>query len=208
VTFDLGLARRCADVALACYSTPPTIETDDVHALLVDAFDLAPGLVIVGLEGTNPRRLVDLWRDAAAIDIRRDPLLGDVPESFAGDAEQLFWRILPKLEPGRPFAITGHSKGASEAQLLATMFALVGRAPVFLAAFEPAAVGDLRGLIKDLPWLATRHGRDPITFLPPGRPHAQPLLQLPWDGPVPADPLDYHGMQGVRDQLYCWRPPA
>jgi hypothetical protein len=205
MTFDRALALRCADVALACYATPPTIETEDVHALLVDAADLAPGLVIVGLEGTDPRRAVDLWRDAAALAERDDPLLGRVPRSFASDAEQLFWRLLPRLGPDRPFALTGHSKGASEAQLLAAMFALAGRAPVFLAAFEPAAVGDLRDLLSDLPWLATRHGRDPVTWLPPGRAHAQPLLEIPWDGPPPADPLDYHAMQGVRDALYCWR---
>src|SRR5476649_757852 len=116
--FDLVLARHCAEVALAAYQTPPTIQTEDVHALILETDQL----VTVGLEGTDPRRLVDLWRDASAVALRSDPLLGPVPASFTADAEQLFWRLLPKIPAGKPFAITGHSKGASEAQLLAAMF--------------------------------------------------------------------------------------
>ena len=199
MTIDRLLALRCADAALASYTAAPTIQTDDVHALVLETEDL----VLVALKGTDPRRLVDLWRDAGAIDERNDPLLGRVPETFAGDAEQLFWRLWPLLPVGKPFALTGHSKGASEAQLLAAMLLLAGHPPAFLAAFEPAAVGDLHGLLTGLPGLATRHGHDPVTFVPPLRAHAQPLLEIPWDGPAPLDPLAYHDMQGVRDALRC-----
>lgn len=200
----ISLARRCAGVALAAYTSPASIETDVVHALIVEA----PDLTIVGLRGTDPWQLIDLFIDAAAAVERDDPILGRAPASFLADAEQLFWRLLPKLPADRPFAIAGHSKGASEAQLLAAMFKAIGRPAAFLGAFEPAAVGLLNGLLSAGPGLATRHGLDPITDLPPGRAHAQILCALPWLGPPARTPLDYHSMQGVNDALYCWQPPA
>jgi len=192
-----ALVDRLAVAAVASYSQPATIETDDVHALLIEE----DGCLVVALRGTNPEHWIDLWRDAEAAIMRHDPILGAVPESFAEDAEQLLWRLLPRLKPGQPVYLAGHSKGASEAQILAAMMAHAGFAPAFLAAFEPAPVGTLQGLLKTQAGIATCLGHDPIPRLPLGRPHAQELTLLPWSGVPPFDQLRYHAMEGVRAAL-------
>jgi hypothetical protein len=191
------LVDRCARAAIAAYNAPATLETADVHALLIEE----DGALIVALRGTNPEHLVDLWRDAGAAIVRDDPILGPVPESFASDAEQLLWRLLPRLHPGKRLYLTGHSKGASEAQILAAMLGHIGFWPDFVAAFEPAPVGTLNGAFLGQAGLATRLGLDPIVRLPSDRPHAQPLLQLDWPGAPPLDPLRYHAMANVRAAL-------
>ena len=183
-----------ADLALASYAEPATVETSDVHALIVER----DGIQIIALRGTDPHHLIDLIRDAEAVGLRRDPILGDVSASFLGDAEQLVWRLWPSLRA--PYALTGHSKGAAEAQALAAILAHMGRPPMRLAAFEPPLLWLCNGLVAALPGIATRHGDDEITEWPKHG-QAQPLTLLPWIGPRPLDPLAYHYMQGVRAAL-------
>jgi hypothetical protein len=196
------LAVRSAEIALAAYGAV-TVETEDIHALIVDD----PDILWIGLRGTAD--FVALLRDAAAAYERNDPILGKTPDTFASDAEQLFWRLWPKLPLIKLIGITGHSKGASEAEDLAAMFGNAGRRPSWLGAFEPAPVGPLNGLITGLPGIATWRGidtthlllRDPVPAAPEWRPHAYALTLLPWTGERPLDPLDYHSMDGVLNEL-------
>ena len=187
---------RLADLALAAYSEAATIETDDVHALLVEE----DGVLLVGLRGTNPAKWVDLWRDAASIVLRRDPILGPTPDSFLTDAEQLVWRLAPRIR-SRPWAIGAHSKGAAEAQAAAAIATFMGWPPVRLAAFAPPPMGRLGGWLDGVPSGAYRHGEDPITDDEFGRGRPTPLIPLAWTGPKPLDPLDYHSMEGYRAAL-------
>lgn len=188
MTSDLILA----DLALASYDLPATIETADIHALIRDV----DGITYVSPRGTNPHHLIDLMRDAGAGVTRADPILGDADETLLADAEQLAWRILPRIKGA--WAGGAHSKGAAELLYLAAIMAYLGRPPLRIAAFEPPRVGLLGGLV-DPAWCALyRHGEDPITELPPWRVHPLPLTALAWVGPRPLDPLDYHAMAGVR----------
>lgn len=181
-----------AELSLAAYSTPATVETHDAHALITEE----PDGLIIALRGTDPKKLVDLWLDATAVEDRDDPILGKTPESFLGDAEQLYWRISPKVKYNQPVYICGHSKGAAEANALAAMFVFAWRAPVRLTVFAPPQMGVLGGYVSALPGYAFRHGDDPITELPPGRSQPRSLTALPWVGPKPLDKLDYHSMAG------------
>lgn len=193
------LALRAAELAISSYQVPLTIETDDVHALIVED----PDITWIVPRGTDPRNIVDLWRDLSAIVKRNDPIFGLTPNSFLADAEQLYWRLAPKIPPARPIGVAGHSKGGSESLVLGGMLEYGGRKPAFLAAFEPAAVGPLNGIAN--PDLITRHGEDEITELPPGIGHPGSVTPLPWEGPKPfgfiARLLAYHAMAGVRDAL-------
>lgn len=191
-----------AELSLAAYSSPATIETPDAHALIVEETD---GLIIA-LRGTDPKKLVDLWLDSTAVEDRHDPILGKTPESFLSDAEQLYWRILPKIKPDQPIYICGHSKGAAEANALAAMFVFAWRAPTRLTVFAPPQMGDLGGYVAALPGFAFRHGDDPITGLPPGRSQPRSLTQLPWVGPKPLDKLKYHDMAGYAEAVKAFAP--
>lgn len=184
-----------ADLSLAAYTEPATIETDDVHALLRDV----DGILVIALRGTNPWHFVDLWRDLSAIAVRHDPIFGAVSESFFADAEQLVWRLWPLLTG--PYALTGHSKAGPEAQAAAAMLTHMGRPPIRLSVFEPAQLGTLGGAVAGLPGIATRLGEDPVTQAPENRGHAQPLTLLPWSGGVVVDPLEYHAMAAVREAV-------
>jgi hypothetical protein len=183
---------QLADASLAAYVLQATVETDDVHCVISQVGDTQ----VIALRGTDPDHFIDLLLDAKAIFSRDDPILGSCSESFVADAEQLLWRLWPLLRD--PFAITGHSKGASEAQALAAMLTHMGRPPICVTVFEPAQVGTLNDILLKLPGIATRHGGDFVTQEPSGRGHAQPLTLLPWVGPRPLNPIAYHAMAGVR----------
>jgi hypothetical protein len=199
---DWPLAIRSAEIALAAYAGA-TIETKDVHALIVED----PDILWIGLRGTDD--FIAVLRDAAAAFERNDPILGCTPNSFAEDVEEIFWRILPKLPQGKAIGIGAHSKGASEAQILAAMFAYAGRPVSWLGAFEPAPVGTLSGWLKDQPGIATWRGedidrpliRDPVPAMPLGRPHAMPMTALAWWGPTPLNLANYHSMSGVLEAV-------
>lgn len=179
-----------ADLALASYDLPATIETPNVHALIKES----DGVVLLALRGTADA--IALLRDAEALHERDDPILGRTPDSFAADAEQILWRIFARFTG--PWAGGAHSKGGSELLDLAAMMRVIGRPPVRIAAFEPAPVGPLAGLIDPAWTLITRHGDDEIPEAPPWRPHPSPVTALAWVGPRPLNPLDFHAMAGVR----------
>lgn len=202
MSIDHALALRSAELALAAYRAV-TIETADVHALIVDD----PDILWIGLRGTSD--FIALLRDAGAATERNDPILGPTPHTFAEDAEEIFWRLLPKLPASKPIGIAGHSKAASEAQDLCAMFRYAGREPAWLGAFEPAPVGTLKGRLKDQPGIATWRGeditrplvRDPVPAMPLGRPHAMSMTALAWWGPTPLDLVDYHSMAGILEAV-------
>lgn len=186
---DLDLA----DLALAAYSEPATVETDNVHALIKER----DGFMLLGLRGTND--IAALLRDAEASRARRDPILGSTPDSFAADAEQILWRIFFRFTG--PWAGGAHSKGGSELLDLAAMMRVAGRPPERIVAFEPAPVGSLGGLIEPTWAKITRHGADPVTEMPPWRKHPIPVTPLAWSGSKPINPFAYHYMAGVRAAL-------
>jgi hypothetical protein len=188
---DLDLA----DWALKAYAQPATIETADVHCLVGEA----EGVQILALRGTDPRRPVDLLRDAEAAGVRDDPILGPVSESFLADAEQLAWRVAAILSPG--FVVTGHSKGAADAQALAALLAYMGKAPARLTTFASPQLGLLPGMIGTLPGTDYVMQHDPIPDVPPNRGRPRTITMLPWIGAVPFDRLECHAMMGYRDAI-------
>jgi len=184
-----------AGAALACYTTPSTVETGDARAVV----SLIKGVQVIACVGT--RTEADLWRDVCSLETRNDPNYGPLSDSFFSEAEQLLWHLWPLLTHA-PVAVTGHSKGASEAQALTLLLACMGRTPVRLCAFEPPQLGTLRGALSIIPGVATRHQYsdflgDPITEVPITRGHAQPITTLQWHGLPPLNPLEYHAMAGV-----------
>jgi len=186
VIIDLDLA----DLALASYSEPATVETPNVHALIKER----DGLVLLGLRGTAD--FVALMRDAMAAHERDDPILGKTPDSFAADAEQILWRIFSRFNG--PWVGGGHSKGGSEILDVAAMMRVIGRPALRIGAFEPAPTGLLGGYIDPATTLITWHGKDPVPAAPPWRRHPVAVTHLPWRGAEPINPLDYHSMAGVR----------
>src|SRR5690242_17951496 len=70
-----ALALRSAEIALAAYASV-TIETREVHALIVDD----PDMLWIGLQGTHDAAA--LVRDALAAFERSDPIFGTTPDSF------------------------------------------------------------------------------------------------------------------------------
>ena len=188
---DLDLAAA----SLASYNVPATVETGDARAVL----SLVKGVQVIACVGT--RSMADLWRDISAVVTRCDPQYGAISDAFFSEAEQLLWRIWPLLTSA-PVAVTGHSKGAAEAQALALLLMRMGRTVWRLGAFEPPQLGTLNGALDIVPGIATRQQindlmGDPITSMPIARGHAQKLTVLEWPGLPPLDVLAYHKMSGI-----------
>ena len=188
---DLDLAAA----SLASYNVPATVETGDARAVL----SLVGRTQVIACVGT--RDMADLWRDISAVVTRHDPQYGVISDAFFSEAEQLLWRLWPLLTDN-PIAITGHSKGAVEAQALAFLLGQMGRSVCRLAAFEPPQLGTLNGALDLVPGIATRQQvndilGDPITSVPMARGHAQKLTVLQWPGLPPLDVLAYHKMSGI-----------
>jgi hypothetical protein len=182
-----------ADFALATYAEPPTLITPHAQVLIKQL----DGVTLIGPRGTAD--LDAVLRDIEAAVERDDAILGRTPNSFAADAEEIAWRIFSRITG--PWAGGAHSKGGSELLVLAAMMRYAGRPPAQIAAFEPAPVGTLNGLIDPASTLITRHGEDPVPVAPPWRPHPAPVTALPWRGAPTLDLGAYHAMAGVRAAL-------
>jgi hypothetical protein len=173
-----------ADLALASYTEPATIETPDIHALIKDV----DGFTLVGLRGTNPAKFVDLGRDLLASQTRA--------ESFLADAEQLAWRLVRRLTG--PYGIGAHSKGGAEGQALAAIMTYLGKPPAALYTWGSPQMGKLGGLIATLPGADFARQHDPIPD-EPRRGTPRPRVILPWPGPAPFNRIDCHAMQAYYD---------
>lgn len=188
--------QELAALSAAAYTQPPTVSTDDAHALIKERDDV----VMIACRGTNPRDWIDLWRDVSAIDFRNDPIFGHVPDSIISDAEQLAWRVWPMIK-GRKVWVTGHSKGGGEAQGLAGMLLYMGASVEMLTTFAALRMGQMGGLIAGLPGRDYCFEADEVPKLPP---HALiPRVQsyLPWGKPPTLDLLAYHSMTTIAASL-------
>jgi hypothetical protein len=186
-----------ADLALASYTEPATIETGDAHVLVKER----AGIIFVSPRGTNPKVLRDDLRDLGAAWVRNDDILRRCPSTITADAEQIVWRLLPYLR-AKPWAGGAHSKGAGELLLVAAMLTHGGLPPLRIGAFEPLRVGPCGDLLKADTCLLTRHGLDEITEVPPWLGHPLAITPLVWIGPAPTDPLiQYHDLAGVRASI-------
>lgn len=191
---------RLAQLALASYSQPATIETADIHAVITQE----DGYVVIALRGTNPAHLVDLLRDVGADETRHDPILGATPETFLADAEQLAWRLDKYLHD--PWIGTAHSKGAGEIQDLAAVLTYMGRPPTRLVTFAAPQVGKLNGLIATVPGRDYAMQHDLVPDVPPNRGIPRSWTQIPWIGPVPLDRLECHSMALYAERVAAVEP--
>lgn len=125
------------------------------------------------------------------------PGLGRVHAGFYGAVKAI---LAACLALGPPKAIGGHSLGADMAILYAGILAFMGTVvPVY--AFEPARLcGDdvLAQLLKakQMPWFATRNGRDLVTQIPSDLTLPGPLTMI--GTPVwPFDNIEDHDIDQV-----------
>jgi hypothetical protein len=117
-------------------------------------------------------RIVDLVNDIRAIP--RRTMIGRVHRGFytglGGGALGIYQLIVSCCDPVIPIRVTGHSKGAAEARLLAALLASTGYTVLSLVDFGSprAVVGRCKGLDKIAEVVAYRHGSDLVTALPRG----------------------------------------
>ena len=140
------------DIAAAAYQSA-TIETADCHVLIIER----EGLTIGAFRGTDPSKLIDLWRDADAL-MYDDPILGPVHDGFYWDVCSVAWRM-PHLD-----IVVGHSKGGSEVLTYAGMLAAIDKPPSRLVTFGAARSGGpkLGKLIAMISGNDYWNGGDPI----------------------------------------------
>lgn len=206
---DLDLARACADTYAG---TPPTWNTEDVHAYLFQR----DGYAIIAFEGSAS---VQDWLqdfDAAAIPRTIDHIeLGWVHDGFAEDVEEVFEQIVAGL-PSDPIAITGHSKGAAEALIFAALLHahLPYRNIARVSTFGTPRPGRLNGLLDGLAGADYRNRDDPVCAVPPylERPRlithldAAPMADDPW-GPLACHHIQLY-IEGVRKLVAEQTPPT
>jgi hypothetical protein len=121
------------------------------------------------------------------------PTLGRIHEGFLAEALAIAPRIAEACA-GRPFTLTGHSRGGSVAVVLGALLKLSGVVPTAIVTFgAPRAGGPkLAAFLNDVEVRQYRCGGDPIPFWPdePFCP-VRPLLQV---GHTLLNPLADHAM--------------
>jgi hypothetical protein len=160
------------ELAQEAYDAPPDVTAGDCFVILRHAGDVT----VVSFAGTNPRQLRDVLTDCDAVTTFH-PQIGEVHAGFLRDVEGVFDAILQRVGDDR-IAVTGHSKGGSEASIFAALCLAAGRPIAQLTTFGRARCGDLNGWIKDLPGDDWWNGDDPIPDLPPWLPHPRTMTRV------------------------------
>jgi len=176
-----------------------------VHVFL----SMVNGVHTIAFEGTSDFR--EWVIDFMAFEVPRvnHPVYGMVHEGFLHTVTGVIGQIDDYLKGlgYPPWYLTGHSKGAGEALIMAAEMKSRGHPPNALVVFEPPQVGGaaLRDYLSSLnpTWTATvnSHGRDIVTQVPfgPSWCHANdPLLLRVRDG---YSPLVKHRMAAVQEAL-------
>jgi hypothetical protein len=179
-------------IAKRAYSEPATLSIGDAHVLVVEGAD--PDAVVIAFRGTNPTKVYDILADVQAVP-SRDPDMEWVHGGFLWDINCVFDRVLTAIGTW-PVILTGHSKGAGEATLMAARLRARGFEVRKLSVFGCPRLGfkPLRDLVAMIPGTSYRHGADPVTQMPailkPARPNV--AIGTPTIGldPIPDHAID------------------
>jgi hypothetical protein len=191
------------DLALLCQATysgqPATWDTADVHAYLTTS----DGYANIAFKGSKSKE--DWYRDfmvlppLLGIGLKQHAQLGLVHYGLDNDVDEIFSQIIAQL-PDMPVNVTGHSKGAGEAQDFAAKLRLLqpSRA-IYLTTFAPPRIGALNGVLKGMPGKDYHNGPDPVPMVPGWLPHpdGRPMSELwvpPGTGLDLLDIFAYHSI--------------
>ena len=125
-----------------------------------------------------------------------DPLVGYCHSGFLSGMEGATAEIAKALS-GRPYALLGHSLGASHACIAGGRLAVLGKPPAAILGFGCPNPGfaKLSAILRNCGAAITlyRNGPDPVAevplYLPPLFDYCKPVLDTPVNG-APDDPLD------------------
>ncbi len=187
---DLTLARACVDTYAP--GAVPTWNNDEVHVFLTQQ----DGYAIIAFKGSAS--VQDWLQDFDAFVIPggfNHKELGLVHAGFFDDVEDVFADILKGL-PSDPIAVTGHSKGAAEALILAALLtASTDRVIARVSTFGTPRPGLLNGLLTGLAGNDYRNRSDPVCAVPPYLHHPRKMVDINVP-PLPDDPwgvlADHH----------------
>ena len=175
--------RYLAKVAQRAYDQS-THRWKGVEALLVEEHDFDV-LAFRGTEGS----IRDVIRDLRAIPWH-DTRLGWCHAGFLKAGRGIWPQIEWLVESRKPLFLTGHSKGAAEATIVAGLFTAAGKAPAALVTFGSPKCGfwKLRDVLWNVPVRRYVHGRDHVTKVPRFYPHVREPIPLG----EPGNPLADH----------------
>lgn len=168
---DLELALMCQDI----YNDTPTmsnrVQVGDIVFGVLDT----PDEFLVVMRGTTQNSPIDFLEDADAIPFT-DPTLGLLYRGFSAGTVDACSAILLSI-PSKPWRITGHSLGASRADIIAARATLAGHPPACVIKFaSPRSGGD--SLVSVLSGIAGRsyvRSGDPIPDVPSEPPYHDPF---------------------------------
>jgi hypothetical protein len=163
------LCRLCADA----YAVTASYDKKDVHATI----SMINGVNIIAFRGSSD--LTAWWRDFFILGEATwgHPELGLVHAGMFGDVLQVIDAIDNDVGAA-PIAITGHSKGGGEAQILAAV-RLSRKRPVFqVTTFGAPRVGHLGGWLGTIPGNDYRNADDPVPTVPGIFQHPRTVTQI------------------------------
>lgn len=117
--FSLTNARACALASQAAYSSPPTIQSELAHVLILDT----PTARCIAFRGTA--NVQDAFTDCEVEKVALESGQGKVHCGFQKSVESVYWKTLEYLDyqddehNWKPLFICGHSLGGAQAVLFA-----------------------------------------------------------------------------------------
>jgi hypothetical protein len=203
---------QMADYAIDAYHADARWQRGAIHAC---SWSPAEGVIVIGFRGSESITTLDGIKDWI-IDLDdtvvTDPIVGPVCAGFLLDVLGVADQIAHDVDLALDLHLTGHSKGAPEASLLAARLVASGRPPAQLTTFgcpnymSPGNTA-LPALLAQIPSTQTcgldyHHADDPVWYVPPtlrkGRHAQQRQLGMPrFELNVVAD----HFMTGYRAAL-------
>ena len=177
---DNSLASLCR----LAYTDTPDIVVADAKVRVFET----PGCTVFAFRGTDPDCVAD-WLADIDSDAVEAPGLGSVHRGFYRDALAV-WGPLSQRVRG-PFVLTGHSKGAAEAAVVAALLTLNGKPPARLTTFGMPRPGTLAGTLDTVPGSDYAHAGDPVPEVPTWLPHPRKMTVI---GSASIDLLSNHSI--------------
>lgn len=172
------LELRDSDLALACaasYRRLPTYKASDCFTIRLNDI---PGTLTLAFRGSISFR--DWMRELDTI--IEDTPIGLVHKGFRTDSYALYIEHIRHI-PRCPSILTGHSKGASEAAMVAAQMVYDGWPPPKLVLFGCPRFTLIPELtvkyLEDCKIFSYCHSEDPVPLIPLGLQHPFDMIELP-----------------------------